>query len=225
MADYSGVNLYDYAVSGAVCSNKITPRYFPPIHSDFPSVLQYEVPAFIADSQLQLPSLSLSSDETIPFLDIPPTETVYSIWIGTNDLGVDAFLTDSQAANRTISDYVDCVYEALDNLYAQGGRYFVLMNNAPLQLAPLYALPAAGGVGANSYWPDKGGNLTEISDRMKEQVTLANDVFKYRTPYEVLVAQRYPDGEIAVMDVYGLVRSSFLVTPCLHVFSFKVEPC
>jgi hypothetical protein len=30
-------------------------------------------------------------------------------------------------------------------------------------------------------------------------------VFKYQTPYELLVARRYPGARFAVMDTYGLV--------------------
>jgi hypothetical protein len=180
-----------------VCSNEITPRTFSYINALFPSVLEYEVPAFLADSKYKVSGKR--------FLNIPAQETVYSIWIGTNDLGNNAFITDSQVKNKTIPDYINCVYSVLDQVYANGGRYFVLMNLAPLQLSPLYATPENGGVGANRYWPDKPDNLTLISYRMWEQVATANDVFKYQTPYELLVARRYPGARFAVMDMYGLV--------------------
>ncbi|KAF4153949.1 hypothetical protein CNMCM6936_001785 [Aspergillus lentulus] len=201
VSQYADVNLYNYAVSGAVCSNEITPRTFSYINDLFPSVLEYEVPAFLADSKHKVAGKK--------FLDIPPRETVYSIWIGTNDLGNYAFITDSQVKNKTIPDYINCVYTALDQVYANGGRYFVLMNLAPLQLAPLYATPENGGVGANQYWPDKPDNLTLTSYRMWEQVATANDVFKYQTPYEVLVARRYPGAQFAVMDMYGLLSEVY----------------
>jgi hypothetical protein len=155
------------------------------------------VPAFLADSKHKVSGKK--------FLNIPPRETVYSIWIGTNDLGNYAFITDSQVKNKAIPDYINCVYSVLDRVYANGGRYFVLMNLAPLQLAPLYATPENGGVGANRYWPEKPDNLTLISYRMWEQVATVNNVFKYQTPYELLVARRYPGARFAVMDTYGLV--------------------
>ncbi|KAK5135902.1 hypothetical protein LTR04_004581, partial [Oleoguttula sp. CCFEE 6159] len=53
---YTGCNIYDYAVSGAVCSNEITPRIFTPINANFPSVKEYEIPAFIADSKYVEPN-------------------------------------------------------------------------------------------------------------------------------------------------------------------------
>lgn len=196
--------MYDYAISGASCSNLITPRTFTfeGITVKFPSLLEYAVPAYIADSKY----VTASGQK---FLDIPPEETVYSIWIGTNDLGVDALLTDSQVANKTISDYIECVYTALDRIYANGARYFVLMNIAPMQLTPLYATPERGGVGNTFYWPHKPDNRTEISYRMWEQVITVNDIYKYKTPFELLVARRYPGAHFAVMDMYSLVGNRF----------------
>ena len=89
MVQYTGANLYNYAVSGAVCSNNITPRWLKSIDAPFPSVREYEVPAFIADSQYVEPNGT-------KFLDIPSDETVYAIWDGTNDLGYYAFIQDEQ---------------------------------------------------------------------------------------------------------------------------------
>jgi hypothetical protein len=198
-------------VSGAACSNNITNRFFSPIDAPFPSVLEYEVPAYIEDSK----HVAASGDK---FLHIPPHETVYSIWIGTNDLGNYAFITDSQVANKTILDYIACVYSALDKVYENGGRFFVLMNVAPLQLAPLYATPEHHGVGPNHYWPDKATNLTEISYRMWEQVVNVNNAFKYQTPFELLIRNRYPGSKFAIMDLFGLVCS----TPRRHVRFFHI---
>jgi hypothetical protein len=194
------MNLYDYAVSGAVCSNAITPRFFSAIDAPFPAVKEYEVPAFIADSHY------VDRKTHKPALDIPSSQTVYAIWIGTNDLGNYAFLTDSQVKGKTLVDYVNCVYGAIDSLYRNGARNFVIMNVAPLQLLPQYAVPEAGGRPATQYWPDKKGNLTEISYRIWENVVTVNDIYAYKTPYELKVAHRYPGAEIALFDTYSLVR-------------------
>ena len=155
-------------------------------------MLEYEIPAFLADDKLH---------------GLPQDSTVYAMWIGTNDLGYEGFLTDSQTGNTTVTTYVDCIYHALDTVYATGGRQFVLMNLAPLHLAPLYAVPENGGVSGeeSSYWPWKPENITEVSYRMKEQVVALNQVFSYRTPYELSIARRYPGASFAVMDMYGLV--------------------
>ncbi|OCL10458.1 carbohydrate esterase family 16 protein [Glonium stellatum] len=199
VALYTSANLYNYAVSGAVCSNKITPRTWSTISAPFPDIAGYELPAFLADAAYQVPGTHQ------PFLDVPSSETVYSMWIGTNDLGNYALLTDSQKRGTTIVDYVSCVYSMLDGLYHAGARYFVLMNIAPLQLAPLYATPENGGVGANHYWTDKGSNLTEISYRMWESVATVNNIYKYQTPYEILIARRYPGAHFALFDLNGLI--------------------
>lgn len=197
MAQYAGPNIYNYAVSGAVCSNDITPRYLGD-GIDFPAIAQYEVPAYLADSKYITPNGK-------KFLKDSPNNTVYAFWIGTNDLGVDAFLTDSQVNDTDIEDYLDCVYDQVQDVYQNGGRYFVLMNVVPLNLAPLYATPADGGVGDNEYWTDKPSNITEISYRMMEQVVGVNAVYKYRTPFDVVIKGRYPGAHFAVYDVHGLV--------------------
>ena len=138
---------------------------------------------------------------------------------GLQDLGYDAFIEDSQINNTTLVDYIDCVFDSFDSLYANGGRYFVLQNAAPLQHAPLYALPSEDGIGPgpDQYWNYKPDNTTEISDRMLEQVVSVNDIYKYELPFEVKVANRYPGARFALYDVYSLVRSQ------LWSWLFKVE--
>lgn len=77
LVQYAGVNLYNYAISGATCSNELTPRRVTPT-LDFPSVKDYEIGAFIADSKYY------ESNGT-KFEVIPTDETVYTMWIGTNE--------------------------------------------------------------------------------------------------------------------------------------------
>jgi hypothetical protein len=191
-------------VSGAVCSNDITPRVLDTGNASFlfPDVKGYELSAFVADSNYTLPSGS-------PFMVNPSDQTVYNIWIGTNDLGVGAILTDSQVNGTNIVNYTDCVFSQMQAIYDQGGRYFVLMNIAPLNLAPLYGLPDAGGVGNETrFWPDKPSNLTNVSYRMMEQVVSVNEIFDYRTPFLTRIAETFQGAEMAVMDMHGLVSGS-----------------
>jgi hypothetical protein len=82
------------------------------------------------------------------------SDTVYAIWIGTYDVGALAFFIDSQIPGRTLTDYTDCIFEALDGLYSAGGRYFVLMNLVPLDLVPLYSNDTVMGVDSSKYWPE-----------------------------------------------------------------------
>jgi phospholipase/lecithinase/hemolysin len=198
---YAGVRLYNYAVSGGVCSNAITPRYYDAIRGPYPSVSQYEIPAFQADSKV------VNKDGS-KFLIAPVDQTVYNVWVGANDIGTGGLLTDSQVLGTSIADCVDCVFAQVQKLYNLGARYFTLLNVVPLNLAPLYAMPDAGGVGPNGYWPDKPANHTAVSISMFELVVSNNQIYKYRLPFEVLVQKNFPGARFALFDVNSLV--SFL---------------
>jgi len=202
---YTGAELFDYAVSGAVCSNNMIQRFLASINNFFPDVTGYEITQFQADLNWINPQTGTNTLYTNRHAD----NTVYALWIGTNDLGVDALLTDSSLDNATITNYTDCVFSVFDSLYRAGGRYFVLMNTAPLHLTPLYGLPGAGGVSSNHYWPDKPCNITEISYKMKEYTMTANNIFSLQVPYELFVAYRYPGASFAIYDVHSLITDIY----------------
>lgn len=157
VVDSTGAELFNYAVSGAVISNELTP-----INNAFQSVLDYEVPAFLAD----IAFINKSTGTNTLYRNRQSDNTVYALWIGTNDLGVNGFLTDSQVGSalysgnpdvNTIRNYTGAQFEVFDKLYKVGARKFVLINLAPLQLSPLYGIPPplGGGIGDNLYWTDK----------------------------------------------------------------------
>ncbi|KAK1752114.1 hypothetical protein QBC47DRAFT_425022 [Echria macrotheca] len=192
-------SLVDYAVSGATCSNKLVSRYFAAIKAPFPSVLDDEIPSFEAD---------------VNFKSVFPKPrtadgTVYALWIGTNDLGYGGFLSDSQAPGTTISDYVECVWAVLDAIYKNGGRRFVLLNTAPLELAPLYAPAAANGGGGtldSQFWANKTAyNVTEYAFKIKEYTTSVNKIFAYGVPFQVVIKSRWPGAMVDVFDVHSLI--------------------
>lgn len=170
-------------------------------------MLEYEIPAFQADLHSQ--RINATPAEALFTPSLTTQSSVYALWIGTNDLGVWAFLTDSQIAGKTLSDYTSCVYQVFDALYAAGGRTFVLMNTAPLHLAPLYANSTLHGVGANQYWPTKPSNHTQIAETMHEYTSTVNSVFRYQTAFELLVAHRYPDAHFALFDTYSLLSDVY----------------
>lgn len=203
------LTLYDYAVSGAVCSNQITPRLFEPINAPFPDLEGYEIPAFLADKEQNV-NIATGGPYFDPALD--DKNAVYAFFDGTNDIGVEAFFTDSQQPGYVLSDYVDCIYNQMDRIYASGGRYFVLFNLAPLQLAALYANASEGGENGDQYWNPKPTNLTEIADRMEEFTTTLNSLFDYQTPFEVLVNNRYPGSHFALFDVNKIVSQRCFCT-------------
>ncbi|KAI3391604.1 hypothetical protein diail_7034, partial [Diaporthe ilicicola] len=140
-------------------------------------------------------------------LIIPSNETVYTIWIGTNDLGPQAFFTDNRVS-LTIVDYIDCVYEQLDALHEAGARNFVLLNLAPLNYAPMYALPENGGTINTTFWTNEGAyndNVTQVSEKMRQYVALVNSIYDYRTSSEVQISDRYPGSSFTIFDVHSLV--------------------
>ena len=191
----ANASLADYAVSGATCSNKIVSRDFALIKRDFPSVLEDEIPSFVADVGFK----SLYPART-------PDNTVYALWIGTNDLGYNAFLSDSQAPGTTISDYVDCVWSVFDAIYKTGGRRFVLLNTAPLELSPLYALPENGGTFDSQFWANKTAyNVTAYNFKIKQYTTNVNTIFEYGVPFQVALKSRWPGVNFDVFDVHSLL--------------------
>ncbi|KAK4185083.1 GDSL lipase/esterase [Podospora australis] len=188
-------SLVDYAVGGATCSNKIISRYFSAINKPFPSVLDDELPSFTADVSYK----SIFPNRT-------PANTVYVLWIGTNDLGADAFLTDSQAPGTTISDYVDCIWSVFDSIYKTGGRRFVLLNTAPLELSPLYAEQKNGGTGDSQFWGNKASyNVTEYSQKIKQYTTNVNTIFEYGVPFQMAIKSRWPKATFDLFDVHSLL--------------------
>ncbi len=101
-------NLFPFAKSGATCSNNLTAR-------PFPSVFESQLPAFFAE-------------KANGSLKLKPEETIYTLWIGTNDVGVGALLTGSQTPGVTIVDTVACALNWVKVLYASGARNFIFQN-------------------------------------------------------------------------------------------------
>ncbi|KAF8557171.1 hypothetical protein OG21DRAFT_1380569, partial [Imleria badia] len=81
------------------CSNFLTYRPFPPI-------MEWQNPAYLNETYSG--SLALNAQET-----------VYTIWIGTNDLGVNALLTGNDAPGAI---------DVLKRLYESGARNFIVQN-------------------------------------------------------------------------------------------------
>lgn len=119
-------------------------------------------------------------------------------------------MTDSELPNKTVKDYIDCVYHQISRLYANGGRYFVLLNLAPLDLLPQYALPQNGGLPYTQFFPDKlGKNGTEIHGRMQQTVAALNQVYKYRTPFEAEIQSSCEGAHFASFDVNALMTDIY----------------
>ncbi|KAL2148478.1 hypothetical protein VTH82DRAFT_2032 [Thermothelomyces myriococcoides] len=190
----AGATLMDYAVGGAVCSNKVVSRYFDAINRTFPAIFDDELPSFEADVFFR----SLYPHRTAE-------NTVYAVWIGTNDLGWGAFLSDSQTPGKTISDFVSCVFSVFDRVYKTGGRRFVILNAAPLELAPLYAPPENGGTLDSQFWDTKSKyNMTEYSQKIREYSTSVNTMLEYGVPVMASLKNRWPRATVDIFDVHSL---------------------
>ncbi|KAF3000618.1 hypothetical protein E8E14_002789 [Neopestalotiopsis sp. 37M] len=197
-----GAKYYDYAVSGAFCSNEIFSRYLAGINRTFPSVLEDEIPSFLED----IAYINETTGTNTFYTDRESNNTVYALWIGTNDLGTNAFLTDSQKTGLTITDFIECIWQVFDTIYTTGGRHFVLLNEAPLEYSPLYAAPQNGGVGNDHYWTDKETyNMTEYEQKMKEYTTTVNTIFDYGVPVETKIKSRWPEATVTIFNVHQLI--------------------
>ncbi|CAK7267149.1 hypothetical protein SEPCBS57363_002448 [Sporothrix epigloea] len=199
-----GLGLYDYASSGAVCSNEIVSRYLSSINNSYPSVIDNEVPWFKAD--LAAGNLTLYKNRTAE-------NTVYSLWIGTNDLGSGGFLTEKQVAGANLTTYVECIWSVFDAIYATGGRRFVLLNVAPLHLAPLYRPSSQGGEKKSVT------NETEYASKMMEYSTSVNTMFDYGVPFHALVKKRWSGSTVTIFNTHQLLTdiynnpSAYLTAP------------
>ncbi|TQV91612.1 acetyl esterase [Cordyceps javanica] len=196
VSNLTGASYYNYAVSGAMCADNVTNRWFDAIHNYFPSVLDYEAPAFEAD---------LGFHQLYP--NRHADNTVYAVWIGTNDLGIDGFLTDKNVAGTSLPDFVDCVWDTFDRVHAAGGRHFVLLNIAPLDKSPMYAAPASGGAGDKQYWTSSSAqydNKTELQYKMFEYSRSVNALFAQGMPFHLLVQKRWPGASFSLFDVHSL---------------------
>ncbi|KAH7024673.1 GDSL lipase/esterase [Microdochium trichocladiopsis] len=193
---YAGVRSYDYAVSGAMCDG----TYGTGSRN---GIKQNQLPTFLSNRAAVNPVTHR------PALDIPVQETVYGIWIGTNDLGNAGWLAESQQPRTLpLTAYTDCVYAQLDALYASGARSFVVMNQGPIDLIPQYALPENGGVDAPRFWTDKlryNANITQTSEKMREFIALVNEVYDLRTQVDVRLRGRYKGSQFAVFDTNALM--------------------
>lgn len=105
-ANDARVSLFPFARSGATCSNNLTFR-------PFPSVFESQLPLYFEEKQNR--SLKLS-----------PEETIYTLWIGTNDVGANALLTRNDEAS--LVEVTICMVNWVTALYQNGARNFLFQN-------------------------------------------------------------------------------------------------
>jgi len=175
-ASYAHVNLFPFARSGAPCSQTLTPR-------PFPAVVQDEIPAYLAEVKNR--SVSVRSDDTL-----------YTLWIGTNDMGPNTLLTGGVVNDANIVDVTECAIDWVKTLYKSGARNFLLQNMLPLERVPLYAADSY----PNRYWTGP-RNTTEWHLFMRELTYAGNGIAKLML--QALPAS-LPGAHVGVFDSHGL---------------------
>ncbi|KAG6895426.1 hypothetical protein C0992_001287 [Termitomyces sp. T32_za158] len=150
-AGYAQVSLHPFARAGATCSNNITFRPFPPL-------FESQLPLYFAE-------------KNNGSLELDAKETLYTLWIGTNDLGVNSLISDSN--NASLVDVTNCMVNWVKVLYESGARNFLFQNMIPLELTPLYAADSY----PNRYWAAE-RNTTEWNNFMTELTLSGNALTK-----------------------------------------------
>ncbi|KAF9522769.1 hypothetical protein CPB83DRAFT_871864 [Crepidotus variabilis] len=132
---HGNLTIWNYAVGGAVCSNSLTPLNGAP---DVSSQAMW----FVED---HITALGTKQQK----LHLNPDELTVIIFIGTNDIGINSFVTNSQSPNVSLADVADCQLSSIRNLWALGARNFILSSLIPLHLTGLYNGSSAPVI----YWP------------------------------------------------------------------------
>ena len=110
-AGYANLTLLPFAKSGATCSNNLTFRPSPP-------VTESQLPLFYEElKNVTLKEVAEHQDETI-----------YTLWIGTNDLGQSSIITGGQTPGVTVVNTTACAVDWVTEVYAKGGRNFIFQN-------------------------------------------------------------------------------------------------
>ncbi|KZT69466.1 carbohydrate esterase family 16 protein [Daedalea quercina L-15889] len=180
-AMYGNFTLYPFAKSGATCSNYLTYRPYPP-------VFEYQLPLYF-------------TEEYNGSLELDPNSTMYTLWIGTNDVGVNALLTGSQTPGVTLVDTIGCAVEWVRVLYTSGARNFIFQNMLPLQDTILYSAYSY----PNRYWTEE-RNTTEWHVMMTETTNTGNAL---SLAWLTALAPTLEGAHLGYFDSYGLVADIY----------------
>jgi len=192
-AGYAHVNLFPFAKSGATCSNNITYR-------PYPSVFESQLPAYYnATGTSPTPPAKKGT--------LNPDQTIYTLWIGTNDVGSGALLTGSDEG-ASLVNVTECMVNWVKVLYESGARNFLFQNMIPLELTILYSPNSY----INRYWTAQ-RNTTEWSVFMTELVLSGNALTKLMLQN---LAPTLPEAHIGIFDSYSLFADMY-AHPALYL--------
>ncbi|KAG6867215.1 hypothetical protein C0993_005591 [Termitomyces sp. T159_Od127] len=178
-AGYAQVSLHPFARSGATCSNNLTFRPFPPL-------FESQLPLYFAE-------------KNNGSLELDPMETLYTLWIGTNDLGVNSIISGSN--NASLVEVTNCMVNWVRVLYDSGARNFLFQNMIPLEDTPLYSADSY----PNRYWSAE-RNTTQWSDFMTELTTSGNALTMLML---TTLAPTLHDSSIGYFDSHALFADMF----------------
>ncbi|THH33341.1 hypothetical protein EUX98_g827 [Antrodiella citrinella] len=184
-ADYGHYHLFPYAKYGAPCSTK-------QIQIPYPSLLESQIPSY--EDGIANGSLSM----------LHPDDTMYTLWIGANDIGGWGLLTGEAAQNVTLVDIVQCTMEWVEVLYKSGARYFLFQNLPPLEHTINYGAVSY----PNLYWTAQ-RNQTDWHLTMTQYVAAGNELSSLMLKN---LASTLPDIHIGLFDSYKLI-SDMLAHP------------
>ncbi|KAJ7145700.1 GDSL lipase/esterase [Mycena epipterygia] len=186
---YGNYTIWNYAVGGAVCSNDLTPL------SGEPDVIGGQTDWFIQDH--------VSNNGTKhQKLDMDPSEFVVIIFVGTNDVGINSFVTDNQTAQISLVDVAGCQLQTIRNLYALGARRFIVNSLIPLQLTRLYSNSSAPTI----YYPAAHDGLA-WNKRIFNFVHSLNTLI--RNGVDALNQEWSGSAAIDVFDTYSLFEDMY----------------
>ncbi|KAF9450391.1 carbohydrate esterase family 16 protein [Macrolepiota fuliginosa MF-IS2] len=174
VSGYANVTLYPFAQSGSTCSNAITPR-------PFPALVESQLPTFFEEKKNGTVKLEEKS-------------TVYTLWMGTNDIGVNSILTQGNEA--TIVDVASCLTGWVKTMYDSGARNLILQNLFPLEKTPIYSIDSWPAF----YW-HLPRNATEFHYDMKNYVDTLNTMTKLMV--QDLVPS-LPGAHVGIFDTHSM---------------------
>ncbi|KAG8822082.1 hypothetical protein FRC19_006729 [Serendipita sp. 401] len=178
LGDYLRIPVHTYGMAGATCSQVFT-------RPTWPDVVHTQLDLF--DGQKR--------NGTLGTLD--PATTVYTLWIGTNDVGTGCLLTGDQVNDSTLVDVTACAVGVMRLLYDRGARNFLFQNMAPLQKSPMYKKDAYPG----RYWSIP-NNTTQVSLFMESEVKTGNAMGKMMLQD---LAPSLKGAHLGIFDSYGLI--------------------
>ncbi|KAI0694984.1 GDSL lipase/esterase [Cerioporus squamosus] len=191
---YLGINgdykIWNYAVGGAVCSNALTPLL------GVPDVSSGQQAWFVQD---HVAHNSTAHQKLL----LDPASFVVILWVGTNDIGINNFVTDDQAEDVALPDVADCQLDTLRALHVLGARRFVLNSLIPLQLTKLYSNSSDPTI----YYPSPPHNGTAWHRSMYNLVHSLNRML--RDGVRALNEEWRGDGRVEWFDTYGLFEKMY----------------